>query len=134
MERLVRQKGRVVLVQWGVFSIRFLVTPAGLLDLDPGAAPSDLSLVVAEDSAVSFAQSVVRGERPAVRIEGDVQLAGDVNWLVDHLRWDIEEDLSRIVGDAAAHTLAQGARRVAQSLRAFAPRRFTPRDSSGARR
>jgi ubiquinone biosynthesis protein UbiJ len=38
-----------------------------------------------------------------VRIEGDVQLAAEVNWLVDHVRWDMEEDLSRLMGDAPAH-------------------------------
>ncbi|MEO8855671.1 MAG: hypothetical protein ABI343_01660 [Burkholderiaceae bacterium] len=132
-ERLVRQQGRVVLVQWGVFSIRFLVTPAGLLDLDSAHAKSDLSLVVTDESAVSLAQSMLRGDRPAVRIEGDVQLAGEVNWLVDHLRWDMEEDLSRIIGDAPAHTLGQVARRMAQSLRAFARPRTASKDSAGAR-
>src|SRR6476620_7821448 len=31
-ERLVRQKGRVVHLQWGVFSLDLLITPAGLVD------------------------------------------------------------------------------------------------------
>jgi ubiquinone biosynthesis protein UbiJ len=52
-----------------------------------------------------------------VRIEGDVQLAAEVNWLVDHVRWDIEEDLARILGDAPAHALGQAARRVVDALR-----------------
>ena len=33
MERLVRQKGRVVLTQWRSFTFKLLITPAGLLDL-----------------------------------------------------------------------------------------------------
>ena len=33
MERLVRQKGRIVQTQWRNFSFKVLVTPAGLLDL-----------------------------------------------------------------------------------------------------
>lgn len=39
-------------------------------------------------------------DKPAVSIEGDVQLAAEVAWLVDNLRWDVEEDLSRLIGDA----------------------------------
>jgi hypothetical protein len=44
-----------------------------------------------------------------VRIAGDVQLAAEVQWLVDHVRWDLEEDLSRVIGDAPAHAMGQSA-------------------------
>ena len=54
-----------------------------------------------------------------MRIEGDVQLAAEVNWLVDNLRWDMEEDLSRLMGDAPAHALMQGVRGMGQALRQF---------------
>ncbi|MEO6625830.1 MAG: hypothetical protein ABIN37_13525, partial [Burkholderiaceae bacterium] len=50
---------------------------------------------------------------------GDVQLAAEVNWLVDHVRWDIEEDLARIVGDAPAHIVGMLARQFVQALRTF---------------
>ncbi|NBO03125.1 MAG: hypothetical protein EBV16_02915, partial [Betaproteobacteria bacterium] len=52
-----------------------------------------------------------------------VQLAAEVNWLIDHVRWDPEEDLARLIGDAPAHTLAQTARRVVDALRQFATQR-----------
>ncbi|MCP5280583.1 MAG: hypothetical protein H6930_03105 [Rhodoferax sp.] len=118
-ERLVRQKGRVVLVQWRTFFIRFLITPAGLLDLARPDAMADLSLTATDESVGTIAQSLLRGDKPAIRIEGDVQLAADVNWLVDHVRWDVEDDLARVVGDAPAHTLGMVARRMAQVLRQF---------------
>jgi hypothetical protein len=41
-----------------------------------------------------------------VRIAGDVQFAAEINWLVEHVRWDLEEDLSRLIGDAPAHAMA----------------------------
>ena len=131
-DRLMRQKGRVVLGQWGVFSMRFLITPAGLLDLAAPEATPDLSLVVTETSAVSIAQTAMRGDKPPVRIEGDVQLAAEINWLVDHVRWDIEDDLARVIGDAPAHAAGVAARRVVQALRQFtkAPRAAAP-DAAG---
>jgi ubiquinone biosynthesis protein UbiJ len=61
----------------------------------------------------------LRGDKPAIRNEGDVQLAAEINWLVDHVRWDVEEDLARLIGDAPAHQVAQVARRAAQALRQF---------------
>lgn len=129
MERLARQKGQVVLAQWRMFTFKLLVTPAGLLDLAAAEATSDLTLVLAEESPLVIAQALVQGTKPAVRIEGDVQLAADVNWLIDHVRWDMEEDLARIMGDAPAHTLAQVARSLAQALRQFVGvRGATPRN------
>jgi len=52
-----------------------------------------------------------------VRIEGDVQLAAEINWMADHLRWDVEEDLARVIGDVPAHTLARVGRSVADAAR-----------------
>jgi ubiquinone biosynthesis accessory factor UbiJ len=52
-----------------------------------------------------MAAAVIKGEKPGVHIEGDVQLAAEVNWLIDHVRWDVEEDLSNCFGDAAANQM-----------------------------
>lgn len=130
--RLVRQKGSVVLVQWRSFFIRFLITPAGLLDLASPDAHPDLSLTATDESAAAIAQALLRGDKPAIRIEGDVQLAAEINWLVDHVRWDVEEDLSRVVGDAPAHALAQVARRMAAVLRQFAGTAPVAKDAGGS--
>ncbi len=117
MARLVRQQGRVVLFHWRQFHFKLLLTPAGLLDLASPDAAADLTLSVTEESPSALVQSVLAGAKPAVRIEGDVQLAAEVNWLVDHVRWDIEEDLARILGDAPAHALGQAARRIGEAVR-----------------
>ena len=119
MERMRRQKGRVALVQWRAYSMALLVTPAGLFNVAPEGVSPDLRLEVTELSPLALAQSALRGDKPAIRIEGDVQLAAEINWLVDHVRWDVEEDLARLMGDAPAHQVAQVARRAAQALRLF---------------
>jgi ubiquinone biosynthesis protein UbiJ len=117
--RLLRKKGSVVHVRWGVFALDLLITPAGLLDrAAPGAKP-DLLLAVAAESPAVVMQSVLAGKAPPVKIEGDVQLAAELGWLADNLRWDVEEDLSRIIGDVPAHTLAGFARQAIAGLRQF---------------
>ena len=119
MQRLMRQKGRVASVQWRVYSMSLVITPAGLFNLAKEGALPDLRLEVTETSPFALAQTALRGDKPSIRIEGDVQLAAEINWLVDHVRWDVEEDLARVIGDAPAHTVVQVAGRGAQALRQF---------------
>ena len=121
--RLLRQKGRVVQVRFGVFEIDLVVTPAGLLDRALPSVKPDLLIVIPADSPLSLARSVMTGQTPSVQIEGDVQLAAEVAWLANNLRWDAEEDLSRLIGDAPAHALAEGGRRLVAGLRQFLLRR-----------
>ncbi len=117
--RLARLKGRVVRAQWRALSMTLAATPAGRLELDAGHKAADLSLLVADDSPVSLVQTVLAGGKPPIKIEGDVQLAAEVNWLVDHVRWDVEEDLSRILGDAPAHAVTSVAKQVVVGLKSF---------------
>ena len=119
MERLVRQKGRVARVQWRNFNMALLVTPAGLLNLAPEGAQPDLQLEVLDASPLALAQAAFAGSKPNLRIQGDVQLAADINWLVDNVKWDVEEDMARIMGDVPAHTLANIGRTVAGAVRQF---------------
>jgi ubiquinone biosynthesis accessory factor UbiJ len=118
--RLARQAGRVLQAQWRSFVVRLVATPAGLLDVAPLAAQPDLTLTVTETSPWGLAQAALRGDKPPVTIAGDVQFAAEVNWLVDHVRWDLEEDLSRVIGDAPAHVIGDGVRSMVQALRQFA--------------
>jgi ubiquinone biosynthesis protein UbiJ len=46
----------------------------------------------------------------AIDVSGNAKLAEEVRVLARNLRWDYEEDLSRAVGDVAAHRLAGAAR------------------------
>ncbi|MFN7856723.1 MAG: hypothetical protein ACK5OA_09140 [Acidovorax sp.] len=123
MQRLMRQKVRVARVQWRDYSMALVITPAGLFNLAVEGAAPDLRLEVTETSPFSLAQTALRGDKPSIRIEGDVQLAAEINWLVDHVRWDVEEDLARLIGDAPAHAVGQVAGRAAQALAQFVGKR-----------
>ena len=125
-DRLLRQKGRVVHVRWGLFAIDLVVTPAGLVDRAPPSAKPDLLLSLVTESPLVMVQSALAGKAPPVKIEGDVQLAAEVGWLAENLRWDAEEDLSRLVGDAPAHALADTGRRLVVGLKQFLARAPQP--------
>ena len=118
-DRLARKKGSVLHIRWGLFALDLLITPAGLLDTASSGVKPDLLISVAVDSPMTLMQSVMAGKPPPVKIEGDVQLAAELGWLAENLRWDFEEDLSRLLGDVPAHALAEAARRAVASLKQF---------------
>lgn len=135
MTRLARKKGSTIHLRWASFALDLLLTPAGLTDRAPAGRTPDLTLTVALQAPWEMAQSLLEGKAPPVKIEGDVQLAAEVGWLADNLRWDIEEDLSRILGDVPAHTIAHTGQRVLTALREFlakVPKPFAPAGSPGS--
>lgn len=118
--RLARQAGKVLQAHWRAFSLRVAPTRAGLLELvPPSDAAADLTLTLTEESPLQLARSALVGDKPPVHIAGDVQFAAEINWLVDNVRWDLEEDLARLVGDAPAHAIGDAARRLLAAMREF---------------
>ena len=118
MQRLARQKGQRIVLDWQAMQLKLQATPAGLLERGQ-FEDFDLRLSVTETSPLDVLAAWARGEKPRVRIEGDVRLAAEVNWLIDNVRWEAEEDLARLVGDAPAHTLAQLGRQALAAIRGF---------------
>jgi ubiquinone biosynthesis protein UbiJ len=114
--RLARKKGSVVEARWGGFGAAWRITPAGLLDRAPAGCAPDLVLSLEGQPPWEVARQVLQGHRPAVQIEGDVQLAAELAWLSDNLRWDVEEDLARLLGDIPAHALVDAGRRLLSAL------------------
>ena len=85
------------------------VTPAGLLDWG-GLAPeggAELQVHVDASNPALLLARAIGGERPSVHIEGDAQLAADVGWLLQNLRWDVAGDLERVLPRPVAHQLVQ---------------------------
>jgi ubiquinone biosynthesis accessory factor UbiJ len=121
MARLKRHAGKSIEVRWRMFDMGVQISPVGLLDTQDaataGRAP-DLRLELTQTELSELAASVQSGQSPKLRIEGDVQLAAEVGWLSQHVRWDIEDDLARVLGDAAAATVMQLGRALAQGLKA----------------
>ena len=133
LERLRRQQGRQLQWRWRDLDLRVNISPAGLFERGDDRPTPDLVLILSQPSPLELARTLLQGDKPALRIEGDVQLAAEVNWLVDHVRWDPEEDLARLIGDVPAHRMVSAARRTAEALREFvAQRSRTPSSTDGA--
>ncbi len=121
-ERLKRQQGKPVRMQWGGFHLTLAATAAGLVERPVDSPAPELTMTLTQHSPLAIAQRMMLGDKPEVDVQGDVQLAAELAWLVDNVRWDVEEDLSRVVGDATAHTMGRFARSAAQAVRRFVDR------------
>ena len=116
-------------------ALAFRISPAGLLEWcgDPAAATeADLLVRVDASNPLMLMARAMAGDKPAVAIEGDAQLAADVNWLLQNLRWDIAADMERLLGPTVAYpmhrlgsALARGLRSALQAAPAF-PQRTRP--------
>jgi ubiquinone biosynthesis protein UbiJ len=100
-------------------ALAWRVTPAGLLEwcgLEPVAAP-DLAVTLDAPNPALLLARMLGGEVPALQIDGDAQLAGDVNWLLQNVRWDVAADLERLFGPTVAQQLHRFGSALAAALR-----------------
>jgi len=88
-------------------ALRFVILPGG--KLEAGGADPALTVTLKPGALFSLARGPEHFTR-ALEVTGDPGLASEVLALAQHLRWDVEEDLSRIFGDVAAHRLAEAGR------------------------
>lgn len=92
------------------------VTAAGLLEaMVPDLGQTlDRGVDLAMEMDLADKKAVLDSWRalghPPVHLSGDAALATDVGWVMDHLRWDWEDDVHRWLGPWAAVGAASAAR------------------------
>jgi len=91
-------------------ALRFAVSGEGTLEPAAAAAGEPALVVTLRPAVLPAAARGADHVLRALEVKGDAKLAAEALYLMRHLRWDAEEDLSRLVGDAAAHRLAGLAR------------------------
>lgn len=88
--------------------VRLRIESDGLVALADDQDPPRATLLLEPSAALlaDFSRQGVAGLSRHLRVDGDVMLAAALGELARDLRWEAEEDLSRVVGDVAAHRLA----------------------------
>jgi len=108
-ESLKPHAGKTVCVRCLPFSASLVVLESGEVAPAPAGVAPDATLTVTPGLLLRMATRDDSAWRD-IAIDGDTALAGAVHHLWRHLRWDAEEDLSRVFGDVAAHRMADSAR------------------------
>lgn len=128
-QRLQMHQGKVVAASVGPVVTKMRVTVAGEMELvgetgpDAPAQTPDVSLNV----PLSLLPALAAKDPAALSqivFTGDSELAATLSDIARNIDWDIEADLSRVVGDAVAHRVISSAQR-AHEWHVDAGQRFT---------
>lgn len=108
-ERLAPYAGKTARLAFSSIVLTFAVEPGGYLSAvdEIDARSVDVSLAIAPDALPAFMQGGQAAVMKHVKIEGDAEFATQLAKLAEHLRWEPEEDLAKLIGDAAAHRAAE---------------------------
>jgi ubiquinone biosynthesis protein UbiJ len=120
--RLAEHAGRRARIEVGPFALRVAVSPEGTLVDDPVPDEPDLLIEIPPGAvlrSVEDSDAVMR----SARMRGNIDFAEALGFVLRHLRWDVEEDLSRIAGDVVAHRLVAAGEDLRRAL-ADGGRRF----------
>lgn len=71
----------------------------------------NVTLTIGSDVVNAFIAGGKDAAAQHVKVAGDVDLAHAMSKLAGQLRWEFEEDLSKLVGDAMAHRIVQAAKK-----------------------
>lgn len=126
--RLLPHRGRVMrlelvnlprLLAWqSAPPLAFVVTPAGGVEWCREPVDADLRVRIQASNPAALALQMAGGQLPWLEIDGDAQLATDIDWLLKNLRWDVADDLQRLFGPVVAHQLSRLGSWLSQGLQA----------------
>ena len=108
MDRLRSYAGRTAAFHVGPLTFAWTVQTTGEVTAAVPGAARDLEVRVSPFLLPRLAMHEEAAFREVV-MTGDAELAQEVSFLARHLKWDAEEDLSKLVGDVAAHRAAGAA-------------------------
>jgi len=108
MERLARYAGKTAAFHVGPVKFAWTVQTTGEVTAAiPGVTP-DLEVRISPFLLPRLAMHDEAAYRE-VGMTGDAEFAHEISFLARNLRWDAAEDLSKVVGDVAAHRAAGAA-------------------------
>lgn len=120
-EALAPYGGRRLRLRSGLVDVALLVTAHGGVAAADTDGPIDLDVSMPVGAALRLATGDESAYAEA-RVDGDAEFAVVVRRLATELRWDFEEDLSRVFGDIVAHRAATALRATAAAGRDAADR------------
>jgi ubiquinone biosynthesis protein UbiJ len=109
-ERLQPFAGRQARMELPPFAFGFAVDAEGWLQESLGPATPDVTICLPAGTPFLLLQGLDKIMAGA-QVSGNAEFATALSFVFRNLRWDAEEDLSKLVGDIAAHRLVQGASR-----------------------
>lgn len=102
--RLTPFAGRAARLSLAPFHLDILVTAEGMLT-EVGTQAHDVEITLPAETpllALRGAEALAKG----IHVSGSAEFADALGFVLRNLSWDFEEDLSKVIGDIAAHRIA----------------------------
>lgn len=116
-DRLARHAGKTVRFKVGGVTLGLALQSSGFVEAGNAAVAPDVTLTIPAGKLAQVPAVLGSGNPDGLaelmHVDGDAGLAHVVSGLARDLRWDIENDLSALVGDIAALRLLQAGRALA---------------------
>ena len=111
LERLRAHAGQSVRIDHFPFITHVLITPSGEVDSAPAGTTANVTIRITPGLGLRLAarDPSVWNDIP---VEGEAALAASLQHVARNLRWDVEEDLSKVMGDIAAHRVVESGRKL----------------------
>ncbi|MDP2795213.1 MAG: hypothetical protein Q8O25_14250 [Sulfurisoma sp.] len=106
--RLIPFAGRRARLAMPPFQLDLAIRDDGYVEAAAAGDVPDVTMTLPADAplrALQGQEQIIA----AARVEGNAHLATELSFVLRNLRWDAEEDLSRAVGDIAAHRIMRTA-------------------------
>lgn len=115
-KHLIPFAGKVL--QFNVIPVRakFIILEDGSLGVPADHAIADAIVHIPPSLAIRLMAND-DAAKMQIKIDGDTHLASEVSKVLQHMRWDIEDDLSKVVGDIPANKVIAVAKESTHALK-----------------
>ncbi|NOS98351.1 MAG: hypothetical protein HOP25_07760 [Methylotenera sp.] len=113
---LLEFSGKTIQFDFVLLKANLIILEDGSLALGGETMPPEATIHLPP----SLALRILAGDDAAktqIKIDGDTHLATEFSKILQNIRWDYEDDLSKLVGDIPANKLGDLSRKTAQSVK-----------------
>jgi ubiquinone biosynthesis protein UbiJ len=98
--------GKHIAIQMLLLQAKLCILENGYLAIAPDSATAD-AVIRLNPSTLLRLMSGDHHASQSIQLQGDSELATRFSQIIQQMRWDIEQDLSLVIGDIPAHQLAK---------------------------
>lgn len=106
LERLRPYAGRLVRFDIAPLQLTLRLDEAGFFAVSPASDTFDVVITLPANTPLLLLQGI-EAVMAAAHVEGNAEFATTLSFVLRSLRWDAEEDLSRLIGDIPARRVVQ---------------------------
>ena len=115
-QHLLAYAGKVVQFNIAFIHTKLLILEDGSLGVAPSNTDADVSIHIPPSLALRL-MAKDEAAKMLIKVEGDTHLATALGKVLQHIRWDVEEDLSKVIGDIPANKMAAASKQAFTTAR-----------------